>query len=386
VSLIGDAEEISIQNGFPELDQTKLNDKQAEQGAAPNAYPRHASCCRFAPWQEARHGQPWVSLDVRPQPPKHHINMFGMFKKKKKADERFSQPLSPEADKFLAEALEEYGQKEEALEQGWRLSACAEYALNDETGLFHMKLDDGTSWEADAQILGSFNEDDSTWQWAWGNPHCAEIWSRDSKLVKAAGEQLDIWYVHEMWDFPVPGPEYVAYLNAIGVKASGSAGWYEVRDGSVVIFVLLKNLRWTTDAAHSAAAVAAHERQELELTAGIRRIKAGEDDLIPAWNKQFARSEVYVISIAKDDPSKLMVLGPKDQKNLIAVFTDKAGLEKAIGGRDHILFPIEINGRALLEQAKDSGRGLIINPTDESAAVPLPPQMMGVFLEGISIA
>ncbi len=189
-----------------------------------------------------------------------------------------------------------------------------------------------------------------------------------------------------MWDFPVPGPEYVAYLNAIGVKASGSAGWYEVRDGSVVIFVLLKNLRWTTDAAHSAAAVAAHERQELELTAGIRRIKAGEDDLIPAWNKQFARSEVYVISIAKDDPSKLMVLGPKDQKNLIAVFTDKAGLEKAIGGRDHILFPIEINGRALLEQAKDSGRGLIINPTDESAAVPLPPQMMGVFLEGISIA
>jgi hypothetical protein len=312
--------------------------------------------------------------------------MFGLFKKKKKVDERFSQPLSPEADKFLAEALEEYGQKEEALEQSWRLSACAEYALNDETGLFHMKLNDGTSWEADAQILGSFNEDDQTWQWSWGNPHCAEIWSRDSKVVQAAGERLGIWYVHEIWDFPVPGPEYVGYLNAIGIKASESAGWYEVRDGSVVIFVMVKNLRWTAAEAHSAAAAEAHERQEQELTAGIRLIKAGQDELIPAWNKQFARSEVYVISIEKDNPSNLLVLGPKDAKNLIAVFTDQAALQKAAGNRQDVLFPITINGKALLEQARDSGRGLIINPTDESAAVPLPPKMMAVFLEGISVA
>src|SRR5688572_4311001 len=124
--------------------------------------------------------------------------MFGLFKKKKQADERFSQPLSPEADKFLAEALEEYGQKEAALEQGWQLSAAAHYALNDETGLFHMKLEDGRAWEADAQILGSFNEDDQTWQWAWGNSDCAEIWSRDSKIVQEAGKRLDIWYLHEL--------------------------------------------------------------------------------------------------------------------------------------------------------------------------------------------
>jgi len=309
--------------------------------------------------------------------------MFGLFKKKKRVDERFSQPLSPEADKFLAQALEEYDQKEEALEQSWHLSACAEYALNDETGLFHMKLKNGTAWEADAQILGSFNEADQTWQWAWGNPHCAEVWSRDSKVVQTVGERLDVWYVHEIWDFPVPGPEYVAYLNAIGIKASESAGWYEVRDGSVVIFVMLKNLRWTTADAHAPAAAAAQARQELELTEGIRKIKAGQDDIIPQWNRHFAESEVYVISIAKDDPSKLMVLGPKDAKNMIAVFTDKAGLGKAIGNRHEILFPIAINGRALLEQARDSGRGLIINPTDETAAVPLPPKMMAVFLEGL---
>jgi len=312
--------------------------------------------------------------------------MFGLFKKKKQVDERFSQPLSPEADKFLAEALEEYGQKEDALEQGWRLSACAEYALNDETGLFHMKLEDGKTWEADAQILGSFNEDDQTWQWAWGNSDCAEIWSRDSKVVRETGQQLDIWYLHELPMQPMPGPEFVAYFCAIGMKASVSTGMFEARQGSIVIFVMLKNLRWITGEAHSSAAAAAHQRQELELTDGIRKIKAGQDDLIPQWNKLFAESEVYVLSIAKDDPSKLMVLGPKDSKNLIAVFTDKASLDKAVADRHDILFPLSINGRALLEQARDSGRGLIINPTDESAAVPLPPHMMPVFLEGLSIA
>lgn len=171
--------------------------------------------------------------------------MFGLFKKKKQPDERFSQPLSPEADKFLAAALEEYGQKEDVLEQGWRLSQGEDFDLDDNTGTFRLRFSDGTAWEADAQILGSFNEADQTWQWAWGNPQCAEVWSGDSKAVKAAGERLGIWYVHEIWDFPVPAPEYVAYLNAIGVKASESAGWYEVRDGSVVIFVMLKNLRWT---------------------------------------------------------------------------------------------------------------------------------------------
>jgi hypothetical protein len=123
----------------------------------------------------------------------------------------------------------------------------------------------------------------------------------------------------------------------------------------------------------------------LDITAGIRLIKDGQDELIPAWNKRFARSEVYVISIEKDNPSRLFVLGPKDNKNLIAVFTDQAGLKEAVDGREDVLFPIAINGKDLLEQARDRGLGLIINPTDETAAVPLPPEMMEVFLEGINI-
>ena len=105
--------------------------------------------------------------------------------------------------------------------------------------------------------------------------------------------------------------------------------------------------------------------------------------MIPAWNNRFANSEVYIIGIDKDDPTKLLVIGPKDDKNYIAVFTDKAGLNQAVGDRASVLFPRVIQGRALLEQARDSGRGLIVNPTDPSASVPLPAKMMAVFLEGL---
>lgn len=307
--------------------------------------------------------------------------MFGFFKKKKQADERFSQPLSPEADEFLAEALDEFGQKEEALEKKWRLSTCAEYALHDETGLFHMKLEDGKAWEADAQILGSFNEEDQGWQWAWGNPHCAEIWSRDSKIVRETGKRLGIGYLHELPMHPVPGPEFVAYLCAIGLKASKSTGMFEAQDGSIVIFIMLKNLRWTTGKAHTAAAAEAKVREGESLTDGIRKINAGQDDILPAWLDHFGRSEVYVISVEKDKPQNLLVLGPKGEKNMIAVFTDKTGVKKAVGDRRDTLFPMAVNGGALLKKAQATSRGLIINPTDESAMMPLPPEMIAAILD-----
>jgi hypothetical protein len=310
--------------------------------------------------------------------------MFGLFKRKKKVDDRFSQPLSPEADKFLAEALEEYGRKEEALEKEWCANACAEYALNQDTGLFHIKLEDGRTWEADAQILGSYNEDDQTWQWAWGNPHCAEIWSRDSKIVRETGKRLGVWYLHELPGQPMPGPEFVAYFCAIGMKASDSPGMFEARDGSVVIFVMLKNLRWVDAEAHASAAASVREKGAGNLTSMIREIKAGRDEILPSWIELFGRSEVHVISIDKNDPSRLFVIGPKDDKNYIAVFTDEEGLKKAVANRGDVLFPITINGKVLLQQAKDAGRGLIINPTDEAASVPLPAQMMSAFLEAIA--
>jgi uncharacterized protein DUF6882 len=157
-------------------------------------------------------------------------------------------PLSPEADRFLAEALEEYGEKEEALERDWHLSDGIECGLDDKTCTFWLRLENGSKWEADAQILGTFDEDEETWQWAWSNTNCTEALARDSHKVKAKGEELGIWYLYELAQHPVPGPEFVAYLCSIGMKASESSGMFESRQQPIVLFIMLKNLRWTEPA------------------------------------------------------------------------------------------------------------------------------------------
>ncbi len=76
-------------------------------------------------------------------------------------------------------------------------------------------------------------------------------------------------------------------------------------------------------------------------------------------------------------------MGPPDDKNFIAVFTSRAAVQKAVGDGQNILFPVTLNGKTLLEQARAAGRGICINPTDETATVPLPAEMMAKFLNAL---
>src|SRR6184192_1875792 len=93
---------------------------------------------RLAPRRSGR------TLDITKNTTRH--NMFGLFKKKKQVDARFSQPLTPEAEKFLAEALEEYQQKKDALERDWHESANVDSELDDAAGVLRVKLADGSGW------------------------------------------------------------------------------------------------------------------------------------------------------------------------------------------------------------------------------------------------
>src|SRR5215469_13590663 len=94
--------------------------------------------------------------------------MFNPFKKKQKPDASFSEPLSPEADKFLAEAMAEYPARQEALTSGeWRLSQCANWGFDPETGTVTVLFSDGSEWQAAGQFLGSYVIKKQTCQWSW---------------------------------------------------------------------------------------------------------------------------------------------------------------------------------------------------------------------------
>jgi hypothetical protein len=171
-----------------------------------------------------------------------------MVKRKKRSNQNFDQRLSPEADKFLANAGVEYEAKKEALEQGeWRLCSCAEWGFDMDAAVVTVRFEDGSEWRAEGQVLGTFNPEDETFQWGWDNPNFSKQLTRDSRLVKKVGERFSLQYLlMEGGCFPIPGPDFVAYLCAIALKATNSVGVMEADEEGTVGFIMLKNLRWTS--------------------------------------------------------------------------------------------------------------------------------------------
>src|SRR5215510_5315738 len=151
-------------------------------------------------------------------------------------------PLSPEADKFLAEATEEFNVKQAALDRDWHFDKYKQWGFDQLSGVFRLEFEDGTEFQADGQILGSFSPANNSWEWAWHNPYVDSSMSRESRKVKEVGERLGLSYTAAGM-VPVPGEEFVSYLCAIGLKATGALGIFRGAAGPIEVMILLKNPR-----------------------------------------------------------------------------------------------------------------------------------------------
>ena len=151
-------------------------------------------------------------------------------------------PLSPEADKFLAEATAEFEIKQDALDRDWRFDAFKQWGFDQVSGTFRLEFGEGKEFQADGQILGSYSEAGSSWEWGWHNPYVDASIARDSKLVKELGERLGLPYL-TAGTVPVPGDEFISYLCAIGLKATGSYGVFRGPAGPIDVMILIKNPR-----------------------------------------------------------------------------------------------------------------------------------------------
>ena len=168
-----------------------------------------------------------------------------MSKRKKKSGPKIDldAPLSPEADKFLAEATAEFNAKQEALRRDWRFDSYKQWGYEQTSGILKLDFEDGAAFNADGQILGSYSAGGHSWEWAWNNPHVEAAMARDSQLVKQLGERLGIAYLVAGM-IPVPSEEFASYLCAIGVKATDSIGVFRGKAGPVDVMITLKNARW----------------------------------------------------------------------------------------------------------------------------------------------
>jgi len=168
-----------------------------------------------------------------------------MFKQKKKSEAKidFDAPLSSEADRFLGKATEEFNKKQEALRRDWRFDSYKQWGYDQFSGILKLDFEDGSQFNADGQILGSYAAGDHSWEWAWNNPNVEAAMTRDSQLVKQLGERLGISYL-VAGKVPVPGEKFVSYLCAIGLKATDSIGLFRGKAGPIDVMLTLKNARW----------------------------------------------------------------------------------------------------------------------------------------------
>lgn len=170
--------------------------------------------------------------------------------------EAAGQNLSPEADQFLASALEEFNVRQKAMGQEWRFDSYKRWGFEQLSGTFRLEYEDGKQLLADGQILGSYSATENSWEWGWHNPYVDPAIARDSKQVKEIGERLGLACVTPGM-VPVPNEEFVSFLCAIGLKATSSISVFRGSAGPIEVMILLKNPRIVEKAAKASRKKAA---------------------------------------------------------------------------------------------------------------------------------
>ena len=162
-------------------------------------------------------------------------NLFSRRKKK-------SFDLTPEQDDFLAASIQEYNESLKGLNESIGFDQYDEWSYDQYSGVLSLIEHRATKIEADAQIIGSLNGANMSWEWAWNNPNIEESAKVDSITVKEYGEKESIWYFSQ-GIVPVLHEEQAIYFAAIGKKLTGSQAVFPGDSGTLKVYLLLKNIR-----------------------------------------------------------------------------------------------------------------------------------------------
>ena len=147
--------------------------------------------------------------------------------------------VSPEADRWLSEAREEFNRKQAVLQTDW-IRQFKRWEFNPTTGVLTLFHADGGRSLATAEVLGSFSPTDETWEWAWNNPNMPTKFSQKSIAVRQIGEQFDLEYLKQ-GTVPIPsnGEAMSSYLCSLGLKATGAAGIFRGGDDRLPVYFLV---------------------------------------------------------------------------------------------------------------------------------------------------
>jgi hypothetical protein len=168
---------------------------------------------------------------------------MGWFKKQKtKADQRPSpEDLTPQFS-FLAERARNHL---EALTQAhmgtWRLGREENWDLDQDEGILRFSFADGMLAEAPAQIIGTFNERDSSWLWSWANSSIDEALQVDAAKVREFGQSQGFALLAQpTW---VTEVEWAHTVTAIAVMHCEAQGAYFPDLGGTILCLTFGNVK-----------------------------------------------------------------------------------------------------------------------------------------------
>ena len=97
-----------------------------------------------------------------------------------------TQTPNPMFDTLLQTSVDELKLKT-AAQSAWGCGKFDNWNLDQEVGNLIFSNKDGTTAVCPAQIIGTYDNTDKTWVWAWDNPSIADKLKTDSLKIKAYG-------------------------------------------------------------------------------------------------------------------------------------------------------------------------------------------------------
>jgi hypothetical protein len=121
------------------------------------------------------------------------------------------------------------------LHRSWGIDKIERWDLNQGDGQLIFSLRGGLKAVCPAQIIGTYNQNDRTWLWAWDNPSISEKLIDDALKLRKYGQEHKIdLLTQRKWE----GSEDDAWaMAAIAVKLAGAQGAYRGPAGDTLVFI-----------------------------------------------------------------------------------------------------------------------------------------------------
>jgi hypothetical protein len=142
---------------------------------------------------------------------------------------------------FIKQSLEGLRTQTSAHAATWHLGEEANWAADQDTGRIQFTFADGTTAEAELQIVGTYNTLDGTFLWGWDHPSVAEPLRKHASLAMEFGEKHGL---SKFTERKVKCSEDEAWeFTAVAARLGKANGAYRGPAGTALVYMTFGQIK-----------------------------------------------------------------------------------------------------------------------------------------------